>query len=136
MAEINMPLGVVGGGQHNYFKTRDMGKKRLQALGVLRSLTPAASNNESHHHRDVRQPVKHVMPFGTVVHELIHGEQPEIYALMHPDRPQPDSAAPIQMPVMPCSDSGMLKTRCGPKRSRNSAVVPKIALGSGTRRRG
>ena len=55
---------------------------------MLRALPPAATDDYAYDQGNGGFAIEHVMPFGGVVHQLIHGEQEKIQSLMHHHRPR------------------------------------------------
>ncbi len=82
------PLGVVRSRRHGDLDPRDMHHERLQALGMLRALSPTAPDDGPHDEGYAHLPAEHRPPLGRQVEQLIHGQIEKVAANMDVHRPQ------------------------------------------------
>src|SRR5262245_66666994 len=66
----------------------------VQALGVLRTLAPALSDNRPDRHRHLRPPARHEGPGRHPVDDLVDRIEHEVEALMDEHRPQSGASRP------------------------------------------
>ena len=62
-----------------------MREGRLRALGVLRSLTPASTDDDADQHRAAHDAAEHVAVLGGQIDDLVHRQEGEIGADMRGD---------------------------------------------------
>src|SRR5258708_6796293 len=80
-------FGVKGGRGHGDFESRNMGKPRMQALRMLRTLSPAAPDDRPDRHRRRRCSVGFETPERKPVDDSIYRIEHEIEAMVHQHRP-------------------------------------------------
>ena len=95
----------------------DMREPRMQALRVLRSLSPTTTNHHADHDWDgAAFAIKHVIPLGCLIDDLLQAQQREIEALMRQDGAHASKCSAYHQP----------RERVFGKRSIQDAVTAKF----------
>ena len=102
-------FGIVGGGGRDDFDAGELGVGAVDRLAVLRAVAFAAPLLTADHHRHTQQTASHVVHLGSLIEDLVGTAV----------------AAPIAMPINPCSLIGVSSMRVSPNSLNRLRVTRK-----------